>query len=229
MNPGFFLNLLSIAFLLFVMPLTGLADTNRYYCPEGNAVISFSDTIDVKIVCQAVVDTRDFLEAYGLNVGGAIKIQIINEIPRDKSVHMLGYYDHYQEQIYVLNLTTCIKNKVEMFGLPLKLDLYKSFLIHEISHAIASKNFSVKQTLIPHEYIAYVTQLSTMPLILRNKVLENFPGEGFTEVGQINPIFFLLSPERFAVKAYRHFGQQADAAAFLQRLLKKEFTIDPYP
>jgi hypothetical protein len=118
---------------------------------------------------------------------------------------------------------------VEMFGMPVDHDLYKSLIVHEVAHVIASKNFAVAQTFIAHEYIAYVTQLSTMPSVLREKILADLPGDGFTATEQINLTLFILSPELFAVQAYRHFQRPENGAAFLQRLLREEFSIDPYP
>ena len=105
-------------------------------------------------------------------------------------------------------------------------DLHRSIVAHEVAHAIASQNLPEKQAFVTQEYIAYVTQLATMPPDVREKVLANFPNNSFDTDEQINMTIFMMAPEVFAVKAYRHFLKPENGAAFFQRLLLENFLIN---
>lgn len=99
MKPNFFFPIFIAAYLLLGIPLAGLASSIELYCSNSNTVINSSDPVDLLVVCQAVSDARDFLGSYGLEVGETIDIQIIEEIPKGRSVHMLGYYDHNKKRL----------------------------------------------------------------------------------------------------------------------------------
>nr|WP_152206359.1 DUF6639 family protein [Marinobacter changyiensis] len=94
---------------------------------------------------------------------------------------------------------------------------------------MAQANFRLpKPSLETHEYIAYVVQLATLPVALRQQLLVLFGNPAFQNEREINRIFLQLDPEVFTVKAYRHFIAHPDSQAFFQRLLNSRFSSPRY-
>jgi hypothetical protein len=80
--------------------------------------------------------------------------------------------------------------------------------------------------MLAHEYVAYVTMLATMPSNQRERVLEQFPGEGFDSANQMSVTFYLLNPFQFGINAYRHFLKPGNGKVFLKDLLSGRVLID---
>jgi hypothetical protein len=92
------------------------------------------------------------------------------------------------------------------FGIPIDRSLYRSLVSHEVAHLVADCNFKIsKPSIQAKEYIAYVMQFSTMEPVLRERVLSQFPSEGFEGDWQMGTTIYLFDCMGFDVRAYRHF------------------------
>ena len=113
------------------------------------------------------------------------------------------------------------------FNLPIDASLYRSLVAHEVAHAIGARNFKVTQpSLQAKEYIAYVTQLATMLPELRERVLSQFPGQGFEGDWQMSTTIYLLDPMRFGAQAYRHFLKRGNGGSYLHSILAGKVMLE---
>ena len=207
----------------------GTANADHRPCDNSKAVVDLSQPEDWETACAGAIDAISFLEANGFRLGGPINIHMMGRIAEKELAHAFGYFDSQDERVHVLSFSASheVVQGVGIFGLPMDRDLYRSIVTHEVAHLIASHNFTMKSPPgMAQEYIAYVTQLATMPPGLRDRILANFPGEGFRTSMEISPVIHMLSPENFAVRVYRHFVRTENGAAFFRRLLTGEIRLD---
>lgn len=98
--------------------------------------------------------------------------------------------------------------------------MYRSLVIHEVAHAVASCNFSIADpTVHAQEYIAYVAMFATMDAVFRTRILAANPVPGFENESEINELTYAMDPTRFGVQAYRHYLEEAHGDAFLRKTL----------
>jgi hypothetical protein len=123
------------------------------------------------------------------------------------------------------------------FGSPVTDEMFTALLTHEITHAL-SKSLYAPSLLEPdtdihvqEEYVAYVSQLSTMDARLRADVLARFPASEYRFTGEadINALLLGLSPEAFGVTSYRHFVADGGGSDFLRRLYGGDFRPPQWP
>jgi hypothetical protein len=107
--------------------------------------------------------------------------------------------------------------------MPMTIALWRSFVSHEVGHAIAEQHFAARaQHRTASEYIAAVVQLSTLPPELRAAILDRYDVEAFRDASEIGIILYDLNPAVFAVSAYRHYVSLGDGGpAFIGWLLRE--------
>jgi hypothetical protein len=198
-------------------------------CPGRNVVVHSAARGDAETACEAAGEAIDFLAAQGFDTTGAVKVNLVRKIPV-VGLPTIGCYDHPHRRVYVLVFSEFLKLKT-WSELPVDRTLYKSLVAHEVAHAVAAANFSVpKPSILAEEYIAYVTQLATMPLRYRERVLEQSSGEGYDSANEMTVTFYLISPFRFGVNAYRHFLKPGNGESFLKGVLSGRVLIgEGYP
>ena len=153
---------------------------------------------------------------------------MVKQLPRAAAHGALAIYRRNQRRVYVLTYSTLQTRVTQYFGLECDLTLFRSIVAHEIAHAVANQNFSMDAPeWIAQEYIAYVTQLATLPDGVRAAILENYQNPGYESAGAMKPVHLLLGPEIFAVKAFRHFIQLEQPTEFLHQLLAGEVYLEP--
>ncbi len=218
-----------VALLLTGSPNGGTAKADHRPCPNPKAVVALSQPEDCETACAGAIDAISFLEANGFRLAGPINVHPMGAITEEILADAFGYFDSRTGRIHVQNFSAS-KEAVQglgIFGLPMDRDLYRSIVVHEVAHLIASHNFTMESPpRAAQEYIAYVTQLATMPPSLRDRILANFPGEGFRASMEISSIYYMLSPQKFAIGVYRHFVRPENGAAYFRRLLAGEIRLD---
>ena len=113
------------------------------------------------------------------------------------------------------------------FGIPIDRSLYRSLVSHEVAHLVADCNFKIsKPSIQAKEYIAYVMQFSTMEPVLRERVLSQFPSEGFEGDWQMGTTIYLFDCMGFDVRAYRHFLKLANGNDYLHAILNGKALIE---
>ncbi|MGC2519764.1 MAG: DUF6639 family protein [Burkholderiales bacterium] len=195
-------------------------------CPNRNVVVHSAARGDAETACEAAGEAIAFLASHGLDTTRAVEIHLVSKLPDIANKSAAGCYDHPHRRTYMLIFSACSKQG-RWFELPLDRALYKSLVAHEVAHAVAAANFSVpKPSILAQEYIAYVTQLATMPPRHLARVLERFPGNGFDSAAEMSLTFYTMNPSQFGVEVYRHFLKPGNGEAFLKEVLSGRVLID---
>lgn len=230
-KPTTLIAIVGVAVLLTESLNGGTAMADHRPCPNSNVVVALSQSEDCETACTGAIDAISFLEANGFRLAGPINIHPMGRITNEILADAFGYFDSRTERIHVQSFSASqgAVQGLGIFGLPMDRDLYRSIVTHEVAHLIASHNFTMESPSgAAQEYIAYVTQLATMPPGLRGLILANFPGEGFRTSMEISPAIHMVSLENFAVGVYRHFVRTENGAAYFRRLLTGEIGLDSW-
>jgi hypothetical protein len=210
---------LLVAVGAIVFAISSIAHANGLRCNQpANVTVYSAAADDALTVCEGAADAIEFLGSHGLNTGQEIEVHVVDKLPEVMSPSAVGAYIRGEGRAYVLSYPQLAKHD-NYFELPIDRTLYRSMAAHEVAHAVASGNFVVEKPRIEaQEYIAYVTMISTMPVLYRSKLLDKYPGQGFESEMAINTTTYLFDGQYFGVQAYRHF-QSIDGRAFFQKIL----------
>lgn len=188
-------------------------------CDTRNVSVRSPDAAGARIACDGARDAIRFLAAQGFAVDSEVRVDLVPEVPRAAGNHALGCYLEAEGRVLVLAFPEFTKLGSWM-NLPADATLYRSLVAHEVAHAAGACNFKVAAPSIQaKEYIAYVAMLATMAPALRERLLSQFPGEGFEGDWQMGTTIYLLDPLRFGAQAYRHFLKPANGRDYLQAIL----------
>ena len=189
-------------------------------CAGTSVLVRGVGRTEVESACQGVVAAAQFLASLGLDTTAAAELHLVEALPAVQGgAAAYGCKVKSEDRIYVLNLAECGK-------LPLAPDLqvdaamHRSLVAHEVAHHVAAANFRTpRPTVVAHEYIAYVTMLATMDKQARERILRQYPGEGFESAREIGLTIYLMDPTRFGAHAYRHFMRPGNGASFVEQVL----------
>jgi hypothetical protein len=206
-------------------PEAGAGDAQL--CPGQEITILHDNAPDfAREACRAAEIALGFMASYGFDTDISVRVRIVNSPVVLHAVEASGTFDAGASLIAIPSYEHCCGWSTEQraFGLDATRDLWRSFVVHELAHAVAHINFRTpKVPRVSHEYIAYVVQIATMPPPLIEQILGKYPNRAFASERAINHHFLDLDPQIFAVKAYRHFLALDDGAAFFARILKGDF------
>ena len=196
-----------------------LADENLH-CAGTSVSVRGVDRAEVESACQGVAAAVKVLASIGLDTSVAAEVRLVEALPAIQGgAAAYGCHVKSERRIYMLSLAECRK-------LPLAPDLlvdpavHRSLVAHEVGHHIAAANFRTpRPTIVALEYIAYVTMMATMEKEARERILRQFPGQGFESVREISLTVYLIDPTRFGAQAYRHFQRPGNGASFVQQVL----------
>ncbi|MHC4093118.1 MAG: DUF6639 family protein [Planctomycetota bacterium] len=191
-------------------------------CPEAHATIVCKDETQALTACAAAMDAFDFLAGWDLAGSTPVTIKVVERLAPVHGHPPFGVYDATSGTIEVLSFAAGreMVGATPVFGAVFDEELYRSFIAHEVTHAIADQLFAAgTPSITAHEYIAYVAQLATMLAILWERILAWTSVEGFTDEHEITEMYLALSPEHFAVKSYLHHIRPENGKAFIWRLL----------
>jgi hypothetical protein len=102
-------------------------------------------------------------------------------------------------------------------------ELWCSYAAHELAHAISSQYINPKiKTHLAGEYIAAVTQLTVLSSETRDRILKKHQDIGaYKSLAEMSEVYFLLAPNKFAVKCYLHYVSQENPKEFIEHLIDK--------
>jgi hypothetical protein len=207
----------------FAAPAAGRA----MRCPGEPVVASGWSAPDSERICAAATRALAFLRAAGLSPPASIEIRPLARRRRGDATQPLGQYDGGSGVVSLIRYEAAVSAShahAPAFGLPMSLELWQSFVGHEVAHAVAAAHFTavVARRAAAGEYVAAVVQLSTMPQGLLRAILERHDAAAFGEAGEITMLLYQLNPAVFAVKAYRHYVALGDGGpAFLAMLMRE--------
>lgn len=215
---GFSKWMVTLLSLAFFVP--GYAYAVELRCAHWNQIVHAADLEQAEAACEAATSALDFLSAQGFDTSGRVEVHLVEVLPSPCGLHSFGCYSHPDRRINVLTVAKCLRLKTWQ-GVPLNQSLCRSFLAHEVAHAVATVNFRLeKPSLLAQEYLAGVTTVAILPPEQRELLLEQLPGKGFESADQISTTYYLLSPARFSVGVYRHYQRLSDPKAFVQKVLE---------
>jgi hypothetical protein len=195
-------------------------------CESRNVSIRSPDSVDAGLACQGARDAIEFLAAQGLDVTGAVAIELVRELPDLAGHSTAGVYLESEGRIAILSFAEFRKFRT-WFELPVDASLYRSLVAHEVAHAIAAGNFKIPSPSIQaKEYIAYVTMMASMAPGLREKVMSQFANHGYEGDWQMSTTIYMLAPMRFGVQAYRHFLKPENGREYLHAILDGKVMIE---
>jgi len=213
--------------LLFalVYPVTGSA-TDFVGCTVVEIIVVDAQPDEAEMVCELAEDVSRFMQAHGARQPPRMTtVQIVDRLSRAQLASTIGTFDATNNHIEVLTFEAAYRlmPKHPAFGIPMNYDLYRSFIAHELAHAIAHPNFTRRPVTTAHEYIAYTAQIASMPPELRAAVFYNVRTPGFAHPREIDEVMLALDPNRFAVKSYLHFMRFGDEDASFVPLFTGRF------
>ena len=201
--------------------LAGAAGGETIDCPGIPVQVASGSLEDRALVCDGAARAVAFLRTNGLRIKDTIRIQLRPFAMASNASH-IGTYDPATKAIELLTYdqTQLQTTQEPPFDIPMDKRLYTSFATHEVAHAIAHQ-YAVdgRAAYLGHEYLAYVTQITTMDRATQDAVLQRFRLEGFADADQMSFTYYALDPSAFAIKAYRHYLTLDDPRAFLADLL----------
>ena len=219
------LQALWFAGLLVAGALAASAET-RVEC-AGTAVSARAPDRETALhACEAATAATRFLSGMGLDVSAPIDLRIVDALPEGAGAGAIGCFLRERRTAGVLIESEC-RNPAAVFELPMSKALHQSVIAHEIGHAIAGANFRVaRPEPVAQEYIAYLTQLATMPPDLRERALERYPRSSSEGPAYLNGPVYMMDPSLFAAIAWRHHLGPDGGAAFIRRVLEGRALAD---
>jgi hypothetical protein len=189
-------------------------------CGLAKIKVHSSDRTGHGIICAGAHDAIRFLKSQGLVVENGISIEVVSKMPHNVSNSAIGIRLASERRTLILRFSE-FKKQRKWFGIAIDKSLYRSVVAHEVAHAIAADNFKISSPSIQaQEYIAYVTQFSTMQGVQRKKIMALNQDQAFDHESQMNTTIYLFDPKRFGIGAYRHFMDLPDGKYFLNSVLK---------
>jgi hypothetical protein len=197
-------------------------------CPDSAVRVLAPTRAQALIACEAAAQASRFLASHGLDVSRPFTLRIASGLPPGSDSGAVGCYDRNRQQAWVLIDTEC-RDTQAFFGLPMTPSLYRSLIVHEVAHGFAQANFRADPPgIVAHEYIAYVTQLASLPIELRQRILDKHPASTIESVGFLNSYVYLMDPGAFAAIAWRHHNSPEGGTAFMNAVLQGRALSDPW-
>jgi hypothetical protein len=210
-----------------ILPGRGLAEGATRHCADDGIVVSGVAGPEFETLCETAHAAIEFLESIGLERGPEIRINIVDRMPAG-TAEFIGCYDWGKQAVYLLNRQACNEawGPKEYFRVPNSAEVYRSFLVHEVAHAVAAANFMTdRPTTASQEYIAAVTQMSVMAADQRAAILARYSGDGYDNAREINLLVYLMDPARFIVECYRHYVKPGNGPEMIHRLLRGDLVL----
>ncbi len=195
-------------------------------CHETPVRVSHSNGADADLVCAAATQAIDFMRRQGFRIAAMMPVRVLDEPLITFRDGELGRFDGGRLETSILSFEAArvASRDDPPFGIAMNEHLYRSFVVHELAHAIAHPSFEVgRPSVEAQEYIAYSAQLATMHPPLRRAILHHYRLEAFASESEITELYYAFDPAAFGVKAYLHFDALLDTQAFYRRLLTGEF------
>lgn len=191
-------------------------------CEGIPVLVICRDEADARAACQGAAEAIAFLRGQGLNTAVPLEVDVVDDCVERHGWPVMGQTDTRTMRIEILSYAACQRAARERptLGTAMSPDLHRSFVAHEVAHAIAQFNFAVpRPPVAAHEYVAYVTQFATMAPELRRTILARHDNAAWERLDDISEMVYFLAPEVFAVKSYRHFLASPHPREDLARLL----------
>lgn len=178
-----------------------------------------SEAADADSICEGARDAFSFFQSQGFHVQ-PVRVEVRESLPLDISPSAAGGFWERESRVLLLPYSVVLQNK-SWFNVPIDRRIYRSLAAHEVTHALAVRNFAVANPTIPaREYVAYVVMFVTMDAILRAQILRGAAGPGFESADRFTELLHAFDPMRFGVEAYRYHVRPQNGRSFLDAVLR---------
>lgn len=217
--PGKTVPFLLLMFLLSA--ISSFADTRE--CEKQPEVfVTSANLAELADICTAAESAITFLAPYNLRPTGPINIEIVDRKISNGAFDVYGRYDGTTGRLQLMSYAAIFatSQNPRMFEEPFDRVLYSGVIAHEVAHAVVEHYTKVKKFSGPsQEYLAYATQLATMPEARRKAIIKTMAVGPWEAGDEITNIYMAMAPGKFAVKSYLHFRSLKHPAAFVDVLL----------
>lgn len=202
------------------------AETIHLRCAGTPVSFHFEQGQQLKCLCSTVSNAVSFLKELGLEADDTISIRMVSELTGTHESSLFGISHPATHEIEILTYEIAAKLPVDekdSFGLELNEEIWCSFVAHELAHVVIDRYIDPRiEAHTTAEYIAFVTQLSILSDGTRAALLNKQSGiEAYRTTAEMSELYYLLAPNRFAVKCYLHFQAQTDPKETIQHLLQQ--------
>ncbi len=209
--------------LLLSGPGSGWAAVTELNC-RGTAVsFRFEDATGLTCLCRKVEAALTLLDRLGFTAKGAIRIDLVDQVDPEDEHALFGSFDPVSREVKVLTYRRSLLRAQAgkgPFGVVLTEDLWCSFAAHELTHVVSDGYFrTLRKSRVAEEYLAYLVQFSVLEKETLKRILDRYPDvEPYRSFDEMSATYYLLDPERFAVKCFRHYQSLKDPLLFLKSL-----------
>jgi hypothetical protein len=209
--------------MLAILPAPLWAD--QMLCTSNGILIEGSSQVNISEACEAVKSAAHFFQTAGLSMPSNILIRFEHDTSTQTLTgHEIGHYNALLHTIVMKDYhSTASQSKQpppELWSID-SLPYWQSYLVHELAHAAIHADCDQNcPSRAIDEYIAAVAQISVLPEEYRSKLVDSYPNlKAWESKNDITEIYYAFDPHKFAIKSYKHYQQQTDHKAFMQRLL----------
>lgn len=228
--------------VLFAMTVVGAAtgwsaaraDGN---CPGTQAALDSVPPSEVARVCEAARWTEATLAQCGISPSRHYSVRLADEVRSNYGYCIFGQFRSNPDVASIVGQTAAaalldsIPDDEPMSvlkALPTD-ELFRSLIVHEISHAILHQNLKAPASHAVHEYVAGVSQLGALSAKSRAVYLARFSKEDSYTEEMFNDLVVAMDPARYAAAAYRHFHRPENGCTFMRRLLTEPHALPLVP
>lgn len=192
-------------------------------CSKDSVAFEFETSEGLEYICEKTTKVIRFLESIDLQVTDCITIKLVDDFPAEVPQNLFGYYVPRTHEVSVLTYSRAknFASEKPHFGSKMTKDMWSSFASHELAHAIIDQNKDrISPSRLAEEYIACITQLTTLEPEDLNNFLEAYGDvDAYLSIDEMSDTYYLLDPNRFAVKCYRHYLALNDPKQFIGQLI----------
>jgi hypothetical protein len=184
-------------------------------------------------VCSTTRSALQLLRDFDLHLRERVVVRPLDAQDVGVDPHLVGRFYAKTSEIRILGFDdarAAAGHNAAAFGVPMSKDLWRSYIAHEIAHAVVDSYIAPNAShLRAAEYIAAVIQLTMIPQATRDAILGNYQTIApWTSAHEISPLYYFMAPAAFAVKSYRHFIRlpRDEQRSFVSGLLRDQGSDD---
>lgn len=176
-------------------------------------------------MCDAADAARRVLNTYDIAFPEPLDIVTVPGF----SVNCVGVYHCGENRIELLSLNALAKARSEksIFQPLTTPDYFASIILHEMVHAAYDGVDCAHEFCgVTSEYLAYALQLDALAPDMRAHVTQATDPDAPVGTDELNVVILMMTPDKFALKAWRHFSQQVDMTAFVADIMDGRIVLD---
>ena len=207
-----------------VLGATDEAHATRHACEPVGLRIERATAAETTVLCDAWQRTLEALAPLGIGPR-PVTVEVGPPVPRDGAfAAVFGFFDPVGDVVGMRSLDDYLASDDGGFGEPPSVGLWRSFIVHELTHALVHPHLSATEgRRITHEFVAYATQLATLDAATLSRILERYATTAYRDETAINEIVYAMAPHRFGVRAYLTVAASPEPKAYVWQRLRHGF------